>query len=189
MSLHLFSTPVQCTQCGTTVEDPTVERCPNCGALLKERRAPRRLAGVEQRYGSLRVLLGIMRFLGIIVLLVGGLVFFSGLGSGRGSTSQSTALFVGALVITVVLFASAGLFELLIDVEENTRSSFRLQQLILEELQEARLHPAAAPAADVTLAGAPAPAPAAVAAPSAIPPVAAADTALPAAAATAAPAL
>jgi predicted RNA-binding Zn-ribbon protein involved in translation (DUF1610 family) len=181
MSFHLFSTPVQCTQCGTTVEDPTVERCPNCGSLLKERRAPRRLAGVEQRYGSLRVLLAIMRFLGIIVLLIGGLVFFSGLGSGRGSTSQSTALFVGTLVITVVLFASAGLFELLIDVEENTRSSFRLQQLILEELQEGRGH--AAPHPEVALATAPA------AGVSAIPPMAAAETALPAAAATAAPAL
>ncbi|HEX6746225.1 MAG TPA: hypothetical protein VF092_02840 [Longimicrobium sp.] len=143
------------------MEDPTVERCPNCKALLKERRAPRRLAGVEQRYGSFRVLLGVMRFLGVIVLLIGGLVFFSGLGDGRASASQSTALMVGAVVITVVLFAAAGLFELLIDVEENTRSSFRLQQLILEELQEARApaEPAAA-ASDVTLAAAPAPAPA-----------------------------
>ena len=160
MSLHLFSTPVQCTQCGTTVEDPTVERCPNCKALLKERRAPRRLAGVEQRYGSFRVLLGVMRFLGVIVLLIGGLVFFSGLGDGRASASQNTALLVGAVVITVVLFAAAGLFELLIDVEENTRSSFRLQQLILEELQEARAATVPAEASDVTLAAAPAPAPA-----------------------------
>jgi hypothetical protein len=161
MSLHLFSTPVQCTQCGTSVEDPTVERCPKCGALLKERRAPRRLAGVEERYGSFRLLLGIMRFLGVIVLLIGGLVFFSGLGSGRGSTQQSTVLLVGAIVICVVLFAAAGLFELLIDVEENTRSSFRLQQMILEELEEATGAAAAhhAPAADVTLAG-PAAAPA-----------------------------
>jgi hypothetical protein len=167
MSLHLFSTPVQCTHCGTVVEDPTVERCPNCHALLKERRAPRRLAGVEQRYGSFRVLLGVMRFLAVIVLLVGGLVFFSGLGSSQSSASQSTALLVGAVVITVVLFAAAGLFELLIDMEENTRSSFRLQQMILEELQEARgASHAAAEAADATLvaaqpavAAAPAPAP------------------------------
>src|SRR5262249_50780740 len=86
-----------------------------------------------QRYGSFRVLLGVMRFLGVIVLLIGALVFFSGLGDSRASASQSTALLVGAVVIAVVLFAAAGLFELLIDVEENTRSSFRLQQLILEE--------------------------------------------------------
>jgi hypothetical protein len=166
MSLHLFSTPVQCTHCGTTVEDPTVERCPNCGALLKERRAPRRLAGVEQRYGSFRVLLGVMRFLGVIVLLIGALIFFSWLGSSLASAGQATALLVGAVVIAVVLFASAGLFELLIDVEENTRSSFRLQQLILDELQEGAashaLHPA--PASDVTTL-APTPAPVAPAAP------------------------
>lgn len=140
MSLHLFATPVQCTQCGTTVEDPSVQRCPNCGARLKERRAPRRLAGVEQRYGSLRVLLGLMRFLGVIVFAVGALVFFSSLGS-RASASQSGMLFVGAILVAVVLLAAAGLFELLIDVEENTRSSFKLQQMILEELAESRAAP------------------------------------------------
>ncbi|MFL5381099.1 MAG: hypothetical protein ACJ8GN_01110 [Longimicrobiaceae bacterium] len=146
MSLHLFSTPVQCTQCGTTVEDPTVQRCPNCGARLKERRAPRRLAGVEQRYGSLRVLLGIMRFIGVIVFAVGALIFLSSLGTSRTSASQSGALFVGSILIAVVFLAAAGLFELLIDVEENTRSSFKLQQMILEELSEGRA-PAAADAA------------------------------------------
>ena len=162
MSLHLFSTPVQCTQCGTTVEDPTVQRCPNCGARLKERRAPRRLAGVEQRYGSLRVLLGIMRFLGVIVFAIGALVFFSSLGTTGTSAQQSGALFVGAILVAVVFLAAAGLFELLIDVEENTRSSFKLQQMILEELSEGRApaaEAAAAPAAASAPAAAPAPAP------------------------------
>ncbi|MFL5540774.1 MAG: hypothetical protein ACJ8J0_17410 [Longimicrobiaceae bacterium] len=162
MSLHLFSTPVQCTQCGTTVEDPTVQRCPNCGARLKERRAPRRLAGVEQRYGSLRVLLGIMRFLGVIVFAIGALVFFSSLGTSSTSAQQSGALFVGSILVAVVFLAAAGLFELLIDVEENTRSSFKLQQMILEELSEGRTpagEAAAAPAAASAPAAAPAPAP------------------------------
>ena len=160
MSLHLFSTPVQCTQCGTTVEDPSVERCPNCGSRLKERRAPRRLAGVEQRYGSLRVLLGIMRFLGVIVFAVGALVFFSSLGS-RTSASQSGMLFIGAILIAVVFLAAAGLFELLIDVEENTRSSFKLQQMILEELAEGRAVPETAAPAALPVAAAPLPAAAA----------------------------
>ncbi|HEX8693016.1 MAG TPA: hypothetical protein VF746_11385 [Longimicrobium sp.] len=149
MSLHLFSTPVQCTQCGTSVDDPTADRCPKCGSLLKERRAPRRLAGVDERYGSLRVLLGVMRFLGVIVLLIGGLLFFSALGEDRATASQSTIILLGAVVVTVALFGVAGIFELLIDVEENTRSSFRLQQLILEELQGANAPPRPAP--DVTL--------------------------------------
>jgi DNA-directed RNA polymerase subunit RPC12/RpoP len=161
MSLHLFSTPVQCTQCGTTVEDPSVERCPNCGSRLKERRAPRRLAGVEQRYGSLRVLLGIMRFLGVIVFAIGALIFVSSLGTSRSSASQTGGLFVGSILIAVVFLAAAGLFELLIDVEENTRSSFKLQQMILEELAEGRT-----PAAE------PVPAPAAVAAPPVVAPAA-----------------
>jgi predicted RNA-binding Zn-ribbon protein involved in translation (DUF1610 family) len=166
MSLHLFSTPVQCTQCGTTVEDPTVERCPNCGARLKERRAPRRLAGVEQRYGSLRVLLGIMRFIGVIVFAIGALIFFSSLGTTRTSAQQSGALFVGGILIAVVFLAAAGLFELLIDVEENTRSSFKLQQMILEELAEGRAPAAeAAAAVPAPAASAPVAAPAADEAP------------------------
>jgi len=163
MSLHLFSTPVQCTQCGTTVEDPSVQSCPNCGARLKERRAPRRLAGVEQRYGSLRVLLGIMRFLGVIVFAIGALIFFSSLGDSRSSASQTGGLFVGSILVAVVFLAAAGLFELLIDVEENTRSSFKLQQMILEELAEGRaaaVEPDAAAAA-VPAASAPVAAPAA----------------------------
>ena len=159
MSLHLFSTPVQCTQCGTTVDDPSVERCPNCGARLKERRAPRRLAGVEQRYGSLRVLLGIMRFLGVIVFAIGALIFLSSLGTSSTSVQQSGALLVGGILIAVVFLAAAGLFELLIDVEENTRSSFKLQQMILEELAEAR--PDAEPAAPAAVATPPVAAPAA----------------------------
>jgi predicted RNA-binding Zn-ribbon protein involved in translation (DUF1610 family) len=161
MSLHLFSTPVQCTQCGTTVEDPSVQSCPKCGARLKERRAPRRLAGVEQRYGSLRVLLGIMRFLGVIVFAIGALIFFSSLGTTRTSASQSGALFIGSILIAVVFLAAAGLFELLIDVEENTRSSFKLQQMILEELAEARPDADAAAAAPAAVAAQPVAPPAA----------------------------
>jgi predicted RNA-binding Zn-ribbon protein involved in translation (DUF1610 family) len=160
MSLHLFSTPVQCTQCGTTVEDPSVQSCPKCGARLKEGRAPRRLAGVEQRYGSLRVLLGIMRFLGVIVFAIGALIFFSSLGDSR-SASQTGALFVGSILIAVVFLAAAGLFELLIDVEENTRSSFKLQQMILEELAEGRAPAPEPDAAAAPVASAPAVAPAA----------------------------
>ena len=36
----------------------------------------------------------------------------------------------------LAMFALAGLFDLMMDMEENTRSSFRLQQMILEELVE-----------------------------------------------------
>jgi predicted RNA-binding Zn-ribbon protein involved in translation (DUF1610 family) len=145
MSLHLFSTPVQCTRCGTVVDDPTVDKCPTCGNLLKERRAPRRLAGVETRYGSLRTLLGVLRFLGVMVLLLGGLVFFSTLGEDGLSGTNGAIVFVSAIVVAVALFALAGLFVLMMDIEENTRSSFRMQQRMLEQL-EARIAGEAAPA-------------------------------------------
>jgi predicted RNA-binding Zn-ribbon protein involved in translation (DUF1610 family) len=143
MSLHLFSTPVQCTRCGTVVDDPTVDKCPTCGNLLKERRAPRRLAGVETRYSGLRTLLGVLRFLGVLVLLLGGLVFFSTLGDDGLSGTQGAAMFVGSIVVAVLMFAAAGAFVLMMDIEENTRSAFRMQQRMLENMDAAR--PDAAP--------------------------------------------
>lgn len=146
MSLHLFSTPVQCTRCGTVVDDPTVDKCPNCGNLLKERRAPRRLAGVETRYGSLRTLLGVLRFLGVMVLLLGALVFFSTLGEDGLSGINGAIVFVSSIVVAVALFALAGLFVLMMDIEENTRSSFRMQQRMLEQM-ETRIEGAATTAA------------------------------------------
>jgi uncharacterized paraquat-inducible protein A len=146
MSLHLFSTPVQCTRCGTVVDDPTTDRCPKCANLLKERRAPRRLAGVEARYGSLRVLLNAIRFIAVLVLLLGGLVFFATLGDDGQTPMETGMVLVGAIVIAVAMLALAGIFVLMMDMEENTRSSFRLQQLILEELELARgVDPAAIP--------------------------------------------
>jgi uncharacterized paraquat-inducible protein A len=138
MSLHLFSTPVQCTRCGTVVDDPTVDKCPKCGNLLKERRTPRRLAGVETRYSGLRTLLGVLRFLGVLVLLLGGLVFFSTLGDDGRSGTQSAIIFVSSIIVAVLMFAIAGAFVLMMDVEENTRSSFRMQQRMLEQMEEGR---------------------------------------------------
>ncbi|HYW14266.1 MAG TPA: phage holin family protein [Longimicrobium sp.] len=145
MSLHLFSTPVQCTRCGTVVDDPTVDKCPTCGNLLKERRAPRRLAGVETRYSGLRTLLGVLRFLGVLVLMLGGLVFFSTLGDDGLSGTQGAAMFVGSIVVAVLMFAAAGAFVLMMDIEENTRSSFRMQQRMLELMDSGR--PEGAPTA------------------------------------------
>jgi predicted RNA-binding Zn-ribbon protein involved in translation (DUF1610 family) len=152
MALHLFSTPVQCTHCGTVVDDPTLERCPNCGNLLKERRAPRRLAGLEEKYGSIRILLGVLRFLAVIILVVGGVAFFGALGNGRANGLEGLSLLFSSVLAAVSLFSVAAFFELTMDVEENTRATFRLQQMILEELQEGRrpatgtVHEAAPPA-------------------------------------------
>lgn len=148
MSLHLFSTPVQCTRCGTVVDDPTVDKCPKCGNLLKERRAPRRLAGVETRYGSLRTLLAVLRFLGVMVLALGGLVFFSTLGDDGASNLNGAIVFVSSIVVAVALFALAGIFLLMMDIEENTRSSFRMQQRMLEGMETRPVEDAPAPVAE-----------------------------------------
>lgn len=138
MSLHLFSTPIQCTRCGTVVDDPTVDKCPTCGNLLKERRTPRRLAGVETRYSGLRTLLAALRFLGVLVLLMGALVFFATLGDDGQTGTQSAVIFVSSIVVAMLMFAVAGIFVLLMDVEENTRSSFRMQQRMVELMEAGR---------------------------------------------------
>jgi hypothetical protein len=135
MSLHLFSTPTECTHCGTVVDDPTVDRCPNCKALLRERRSPHRVAGVPSRYGSVRILLAALRFMGVVVVALGVLVFFSALGDDGFADVQAGLILVGSLLAAIAMFALASFFDVAMDIEENTRASFRLQQFILEELQ------------------------------------------------------
>jgi hypothetical protein len=141
MSMHLFATPVECRECGATVTDPTVDRCPDCGALLKERRTPGRLAGVEQRYGQLRFLIGTIRFLGVVVLLVGALVLLFTAGEVTALTLVGLAM--GVMVGAVALFAVAAFFTIALDIEENTRAAFRMQQLIHEDRQTRQKQPSA----------------------------------------------
>lgn len=132
MAIHLFSIPVQCTQCGTVVDDPTIDRCPNCGKLLTERRAPSRLAGVPRRFGQLRLLLGLLRFLAVAVFAISLLLSLFG---DEGITVKLWSL-LGGLVIAAGLFVVAASIEIILDIEENTRASFRIQQLILAELRQ-----------------------------------------------------
>jgi predicted RNA-binding Zn-ribbon protein involved in translation (DUF1610 family) len=132
MPMHLFATPVQCTHCGTVVDDPTVDKCPKCGNLLKERRTPSRLAGVERRYGQLRVLLGLLRFLGVITVASGVLLFMF---SDDQEVVQRVLTLLGAVLVAAGLFVVAALIDVALDIEENTRSTFRIQQLILENLE------------------------------------------------------
>jgi uncharacterized paraquat-inducible protein A len=145
MSMHLFSTPVQCTNCGTVVDDPRVDHCPNCNALLRERRTPSRLAGVEKRYAGLRFLMSFLRFLGIATLLVGGLLFAFGIGGDDMTVQAGILTLLGTVLAAVVLFAVASFFEVTLDMEENTRASFRVQQMLLEHVQHPH-HDAPAPA-------------------------------------------
>jgi hypothetical protein len=145
MAIHLFSTPVECTNCGTVVDDPTADRCPNCSALLKERRTPSRLAGVEKRYGNLRFLMGALRFLGVILVLVSVLGFFFTLGDPATPFVTRLLFLLGGIVVGFVIFTVVAFFDVALDLEENTRASFRLQQMILETL-EARQERGAAPA-------------------------------------------
>lgn len=152
MAMHLFSTPVQCTQCGTVVNDPTLDRCPNCSALLKERRTPHRVAGVERRYGSLRILLSVLRFFGIITAAIGVLVFAFGTGTGPGELLPLAGLSIllGSILSAISLFAVAAMFGVLIDIEENTRSTFRVQQMLLDATQGKPVRSPATPIAEPT---------------------------------------
>lgn len=131
--MHLFATPTECTHCGTVVDDPTVDKCPSCGSLLKERRTPGRLAGVERKYGNIRFLLGFLRFLAIIALLVGALVFLFSDDSVDWTVRLITAL--GTVGFSAALLVVAALFEVALDIEENTRATFKVQQLLLQGVE------------------------------------------------------
>jgi predicted RNA-binding Zn-ribbon protein involved in translation (DUF1610 family) len=136
MALHLFPNPVECTNCGLKVDDPNVDRCPRCGELLKERRTPSRLAGVERKYENLRLLLGFVRFLGVITGLVGLLLFlFAEEGT---SLNTRVLLLLASVLIGTSLFVVAALIQIIADLEENSRASFRIEQSILERLSGPR---------------------------------------------------
>ena len=139
MPLHLFSTPVQCTQCGTVVDDPMVDKCPQCGNLLKERRTPSRLAGVPRRYGQLRFMIGTLRFLGVITLALALLLFLFSEETMPWTTRS--LILLGGLVVAAGLFVVGAVIDVAVDIEENTRSTFRIQQMILEELHEGQMPP------------------------------------------------
>ena len=130
MAMHLFSTPVQCTQCGTVVDDPTLDKCPTCHALLKERRTPSRIAGVPRRYGQLRFLIGLLRFLAVVIFMLGVLLF---LFSDEELVGPRGGSLLGGIVLAVGLLVVAGVIDVLLDIEENTRSAFRLLHCIVEE--------------------------------------------------------
>jgi predicted RNA-binding Zn-ribbon protein involved in translation (DUF1610 family) len=132
MALHLFPTPVECKNCGTVVDDPTTDHCPKCGDLLKERRTPSRLAGVERKYENLRLLLGFVRFMGVITALVGVLIFLFG---DDFSLVARVLTMLGTALIGTSLFVAAALIEIIADLEENTRASFRIQHAILGALK------------------------------------------------------
>jgi uncharacterized paraquat-inducible protein A len=144
MAIHLFSTPTECTHCGTVVDDPKLDRCPSCGELLKERRTPSRIAGVEKRYGNLRLLMGALRFLGVVIALVSVLAFIFMLGD-VAALPQALVTLLGGISVAFVLFTVVAFFDVALDLEENTRASFRLQQMILETM-EARSPAGEAPA-------------------------------------------
>jgi uncharacterized paraquat-inducible protein A len=135
MALHLFSTPTQCPHCGTVVDDPTADRCPKCGELLRERRTPSRLAGVEKRYGNLRFLMGALRFFGVVIALVAVLAFIFMLGE-PADLPQALLTLVGGIAAAFVIFTVVAFFDVALDLEENTRASFRVQLMILEALEE-----------------------------------------------------
>lgn len=136
MSLQLFPTPVECKNCGTVVDDPSTDHCPNCGKLLMERRTPSRLAGVERKYENLRLLLGFVRFLGIITGLMGVLIFL--FAEDAFALVPRLLTLLGTLLVGTGLFVVAALIEMIADLEENTRASFRIQQAIQEALRAER---------------------------------------------------
>lgn len=128
MPFHFFPTPTECKNCGAVVDDPSTKHCPSCGKLLKERRTPSRLAGVERKYENLRVLLAFVRFMAVATVLFGGLIFL--FAEDPVPFVMRVSLLFGAMLLGTCLFVVATLIEIVADLEENTRAIFRVQQTI-----------------------------------------------------------
>ncbi len=135
MALHLFPTPVECKKCGAIVDDPSTDHCPSCGELLMERRTPSRLAGVERKYENFRLLLGFVRFVGVITILVGVLFFF--FAEGTLSLPWRLLTMTGSILLGVVFMLVAATIGIVADLEENSRATFRVLQSILEAVRAA----------------------------------------------------
>ncbi|HEX6373405.1 MAG TPA: hypothetical protein VF006_31060, partial [Longimicrobium sp.] len=58
--------------------------------------------------------------------------------------TNGAIVFVSSVVVAVALFSLAGIFVLMMDIEENTRSSFRMQQRLLELTEPKRPAPESA---------------------------------------------
>lgn len=136
MSLHLFPTPIECPKCGFVSDDPASDHCPKCGALLMERRNPSRLAGVEQKYRGLRILLPALRLLGAVAALTGILVFIFA-DDGWGILARFLSLLIGILV-GAGFFVASTLIRVIADLEETSRASFSVQNALLERLAGTR---------------------------------------------------
>ncbi len=133
MALHLFPTPVECKKCGTIVDDPSADHCPSCGTLLMERRTPSRIAGVERKYENFRLLLAVLRFIGIITILVGVLFFF--FVDAALSLPWRLLAMTGSIVMGVVFMLVAATIGIMADLEENSRAIFHVLQSILEAVR------------------------------------------------------
>ena len=85
-------------------------------------------------------MIGLLRLLGGITIVLALLLFLFS----DEATVWTTRLLilVGGIVLAAGLVVLAAVIDVAIDVEENTRSAFRVQQLILEELQERAEPPA-----------------------------------------------
>lgn len=106
-----------------------------------ERRTPSRLAGVERKYENLRLLLGFVRFMGVITALVGILLFL--FADAALPLVSRLLLLLATVLIGTGLFVVAALIEIIADLEENSRASFRIQQAMQESLQGRRDPPPA----------------------------------------------
>ncbi len=79
--------------------------------------------------------------MGVITALVGLLVLAFSVTDDGISVTGRILITLGSLVGAVIIFAVAAFFDVAMDVEENTRSSVRMQQLMLEHLQHPERRP------------------------------------------------
>ncbi len=93
---------------------------------------------MQPKYQVLRVISWFYRILAVLLIL-GGVVVLILLASDRnqGLTTGILAL-MGCVVLAVILFGLVELFQLFIDVEENTRATVAINRQLAKALSEKR---------------------------------------------------
>ena len=114
-----------CPKCGTHLGDVAPEEA----EVLPEGKPTEGEITVAQKYGALRIISGVYKFLGWATLIIGIIVGFIIVVEDRVPVAGIVTI-VASIITGILLLASGELFSLFIDLEENTR---RIEQTLLSK--------------------------------------------------------
>ena len=144
-----------CSECGAKVSTND-KVCPKCGADvadLEDDNNMETITAENQRYKTLLAFGKFFSFIGWVVVVIGGIIFFVGLSQlgqrdlfGGSSSIGSMGLVTGLLVAIygIMLVASGQGISCFVSIENNTHATMLAQQAILNIMHKSKAHETAA---------------------------------------------